>query len=143
MSSQTSAAPGRTGTRGRSVAAVAAAIVANVVLSLAADQLFHTLGVYPPWGQPMYEAGDNLLALSYRIVFGILAGYVAARLAPSRPMRHVRVLGVIAVVLASLRVVLTVVGPDLGLAWYPIALAITAYPCVWLGGRIHLRRATN
>jgi hypothetical protein len=143
MSSPTTTAPGRTGTRGRSIAAIGVAIVANVVLSLAADQLFHTLGAYPPWGQPMYEARDNLLALSYRMVFGILAGYLAARLAPSRPVRHVQVLGVIALVLASLGVVVTVVGPDLGPAWYPIALAITAYPCVWLGGRLYLRRATN
>jgi hypothetical protein len=143
MPTETATAPAHPRSRGRSLAAVGVAIAANVVLSLAADQLFHTLGAYPPWGQPMYEAGDNLLALSYRMVFGILAGYIAARLAPSRPMRHVRVLGVIALVLSGLGVLVTVVGPDLGPAWYPIALAITAYPCVWLGGRLYLRRATN
>ena len=25
---------------------------------------------------------------------------------------------------------------DLGPNWYPIALAVTAYPCTWLGGRM-------
>jgi hypothetical protein len=137
------AAPGRSSTRGRSIAAVGVAIVANVVLSVAVDQLFHVLAVYPPWGQPMHESGDNLLALSYRIAFGILAGYMTARLAPRQPMRHVKVLGLIALVLASLGVLVTFAGPDLGPAWYPIALAITAYPCVWLGGRLSVRRTTN
>ena len=26
---------------------------------------------------------------------------------------------------------------DLGPDWYPVALALTAFPCVWLGGVIH------
>jgi hypothetical protein len=25
---------------------------------------------------------------------------------------------------------------DLGPSWYPIALAVTAYPCTWFGGRL-------
>ena len=25
---------------------------------------------------------------------------------------------------------------DLGPSWYPIALAVTAYPCRWFGGRL-------
>ena len=28
---------------------------------------------------------------------------------------------------------------DLGPMWYPIAIAVTAYPCTWLGGRMGLR----
>jgi ABC-type xylose transport system permease subunit len=30
--------------------------------------------------------------------------------------------------------------PDLGPNWYPIALALTGFPCVWLGGVIHRAR---
>ena len=29
---------------------------------------------------------------------------------------------------------------NLGPAWYPIALALTAWPCGWLGGSLYLRR---
>jgi hypothetical protein len=143
MSTQSLTAPGRTRSRGRSIAAVAAALIANVILSLAVDQVLHVLDVYPPWGQPMYEPGDNLLALSYRIAFGILAGYIAARLAPSAPMRHVRVLAIIAVLLSTAGAIGAVVAADLGPAWYPIALAISADPSVWLGGVLYVRRASN
>ena len=137
MSMLTAAAPRQNRQLGRSVVAVTAAIVANVVLSVGTDQVFHVLGVYPPWGQPMYDASLNLLALGYRIVFGVTAGYVVARLAPRAPMRHAAVLGAIALALSTLGAMASVTQYDLGPAWYPITLAITAFPCVWLGATLH------
>jgi len=125
---------------GRSILAIVGALVANAALSLAVDQLFHVLGVYPPWGQPMYDAAPNALALVYRIVFGVGAGWLVARLAPSAPMRHAAILGVIATVLATIGAIVAVTGFDLGPAWYPIALAIVAYPTVWLGAAVYTRR---
>ena len=59
------------------------------------------LDVYPPWGQPMFDTGQNLLALSYRLVYTILGGYITAGLAPHRPMRHVLILGIIGFVMAT------------------------------------------
>jgi hypothetical protein len=145
MSTQIATMPGRAGhpgrNLGRSIGAVAAALLANVVLSLATDQLFHALAVYPPWGEPMPEPSLNLLALAYRTVFGVVAGYVAARLAPRAPMRHVAVLGAIALVMATAGAVVAITRYDLGPDWYPIALALLAFPTVWLGGAVHRRRA--
>ena len=46
---------------GRSILAVLAGLVFIFVLSLGIDQLFHVLGVYPPWGEPMNDTGDNAL----------------------------------------------------------------------------------
>jgi len=126
---------------GRSITAIVVAIVANVVLSLGTDQILHVLGVYPPWGQPMYDASLNLLALSYRIVFGVVSGYLVARLAPHTPMRHAAILGIIAVVLSTLGAVAAITQADLGPAWYPIALAVVSYPCVWLGAVLQRRRS--
>ena len=139
MSALTVAAPRQSRRVGRSVFAISAAIVANAGLSLGTDQVFHTVGVYPPWGQPMHDAWLNLLALSYRIVFGVLAGYLVARLAPRAPMRHAAVLGAIALVLSTLGAVGAITQYDLGPAWYPIALAVTAFPCVWFGATIARR----
>ena len=139
MSALAAAAPSHSRRVGRSVFAVAAAIVANAGLSLGIDQVFHTLSVYPPWGQPMHDTWLNLLALSYRIVFGVLAGYLVARLAPRAPMRHAAILGAIALVLSTLGAVGAITQYDLGPDWYPIALAITAFPCVWFGATIGCR----
>ena len=138
MSGSTASAPAQSRNLSRSIAAITVAIIANVVLSIGTDQLFHTLGVYPPWGEPMNDTSLNLLALGYRVVFGIASGYLAARLAPHSPMRHAAVLGAIAVVLSALGVVVALT-QDLGPAWYPIALALLAYPCVWIGAALDAR----
>jgi hypothetical protein len=121
---------------GRSAAALLLAFLALVVLSLATDEIFHLLKVYPPWDQPMHDPGLNLLALSYRIVYTVLGGYIAARLAPHTPLRHAFVLGVIGLVFGVIGVIATG-GMDLGPRWYPIAIAVTALPCTWLGGLLY------
>ncbi len=121
----------------RSIAAVAAGLLTVVVLSLGTDQLFHVLNVYPPWGHPMYATSLNALALAYRIVYSVLCGFVTARLAPRAPMRHVTSLAVIGLVAGTLGAIAAITH-NLGPNWYPIALAATAYPCTWFGGRLGL-----
>ena len=121
---------------GRSSAAVAVGIVVGAVLSLGTDQVLHVLHVYPPWGEPMYDPKLNLLALSYRIVFAILASYIIARMAPYSPMRHALVGGLIGFVV-SLAGAIAAIPMNLGPTWYPIVLALTALPCAWLGGILY------
>ena len=75
----------------RSAVAIVVGFLSVAVFSLATDQVLHVIGVYPPWGEPMYDTGLNLLALSYRTLYTILGGYITAALAPHAPMRHVMV----------------------------------------------------
>jgi hypothetical protein len=124
---------------GRSAGAVLAGLIAIFVLSLGTDQVLHSLAVYPPWGQPMREPGLNLLALSYRIVYGVLGSYLTARLAPRAPMRHALILGAIGLGLSTAGAVVGI-RMDLGPAWYPILLALTALPCAWAGGALYAGR---
>jgi len=123
----------------RSTAAVLAGFLLVVFLSLATDQVLHVLRVYPPWGEPMWDPRLNLLALVYRTIYTIASGYVVAGLAPHRPMRHVFVLGVIGAIGGTAGLVATW-NLGFGPRWYPVALAITAFPCVWLGGALFARR---
>jgi hypothetical protein len=120
---------------GRSVLALAAGIAVNFI-ALPVDQLFHVLEVYPPWGVPMTETSDNLLALAYRIILGVASGWVTARLAPSAPMKHALVLGGIGTVLSALGL-LGAMQMDLGPLWYPALLVVVALPCAWLGARLY------
>ena len=121
---------------GRSIAAVVIGFVVVAVLSLATDQLLHVLEVYPPWGQPMHDPALNALALAYRIVYSIFGCWLTARLAPRRPMLHAMIVGAIGFVLSAAGAIVTVTQFELGPAWYPIALALTALPCAWLGGKL-------
>jgi len=123
---------------GRSVLAIVAGFLVVVILSLGIDEVLHLLKVYPPWGEPMYEPRLNALALSYRIVITVLSGYVTARLAPRNPMKHVVIGGLIGVLLGCAGVLGAMQIP-MGPIWYPIAIAVTGFPSVWLGGMLYAR----
>jgi hypothetical protein len=86
----------------------------------------------------MYEPGLNALALSYRIVSTVFSGYVTARLAPRKPMKHVVIGGLIGVLLGFAGVLGAMQIP-MGPIWYPIAIAVTGFPSVWLGGMLYAR----
>ena len=126
--------------RWRSAAAIFLGFAAVVVLSLGTDQVLHMLQVYPPWGEPMNDTGLLLLALAYRMVYTVAGGYIAARLAPSAPMRHAVILGLIGLVPGTAGI-FAAASTDLGPLWYPVVLDLSGLPCCWLGGVLH--RATQ
>ena len=119
----------------KSAGAVLAGIVAGIILTLGTDEILHLAGVFPPWGHP---TGDNplLLATAYRIVYGAVASYIAARLAPDRPMAHALASGVVALIVSAADAAATWNrGAEFGPHWYPLALIVIAVPCAWAGGK--------
>ncbi len=108
-----------------------AGFVVVFALSLGTDQVLHLMGVYPPWGQPMFDPALNMLALGYRLVYDTFGSYLTARLAPFAPMRHALIGGVIGLALCTAGAIVAI-RMDVGPAWYPI-LALRA-PTAWLGG---------
>jgi hypothetical protein len=120
----------------KSTLAILAGFIVVVALSLGTDQLFHVLDVYPPWSEPMNDVGDNLLALLYRCIYGVIGSYITARCAPHRPMLHVWIGAMIGFVL-SMGGIIAALNMNLGPVWYPVAITLTALPCAWLGGILH------
>lgn len=123
----------------RGAGAVLAGFVAVFVLSLGTDQVLHVLKVYPPWGQRMSDT-LFLLATAYRIAFNVAGGYITARLAPHAPMRHALILGFTGLTFGVAGVMVALAKPDLGPLWYPVAIALAAVPCAWLGGALYRPR---
>jgi peptidoglycan/LPS O-acetylase OafA/YrhL len=114
-----------------------AGFVLTAGLSLGMDAVMHAAGVFPPWGEPMSD-GLYAWATVYRVAFTVAGGYLTARLAPRRPMRHVIALGVVGLAAAAAGAAATWnAGPAFGPRWYPLALVVTALPCVWAGGLLH------
>jgi hypothetical protein len=70
-------------------------------------------------------------------VFATAGCYLTARLAPSQPMRHALVLGVLGLVF---NVAGTVAMWDTAPAWYHVASLLLVMPYAWLGGRIRDRQ---
>jgi len=120
----------------RSVGAVVAGLLVVIIITTATDALLHATGIFPPWGQPMSDS-LFLLAFAYRIVYGIVGGYITARLAPDKPVKHAVVLGAMGFVLSLAGAAATWNrGPEFGPKWYPLALIVIAIPTAWLGGKL-------
>ncbi len=124
----------------KSIGAVLAGLLTAALLSIATDAVMHTKGIFPE-GPDMSNA-LYALAMTYRCVFQVGGGYLTARLAPMRPMKHVWILAGIGQVLSLLGIVAwSMIGGPL---WYPLALVATAIPSVWIGGWMQQRStATN
>ncbi len=120
----------------RSVGAVLAGLLFVIIITTATDALLHATGIFPPWGKPMSDS-LFLLAFAYRIVYGIVGGYITARLAPNQPVKHALLLGVVGFVLSLAGAVATWNrGPEFGPKWYSLALIVIAIPTAWLGGKL-------
>jgi hypothetical protein len=129
----------RTGRRiGASVGAVLAGFVTTFALSSAIDAVLHAAGVYPRLGVRMSD-GLFGLALVYRGLAAIAGGWVTARLAPSRPMRHALILAGVGSLAGLAGVAVAITQPEIGPLWYPVLLVVTALPCIWLGARWRAR----
>lgn len=121
----------------KSIGAVVAGFLTVVLLSIGTDWVVEHLGIFPPpSAEGLYITWMLVLALAYRTIFTVAGGYVTAWLAPSNPMRLVIILGI----LGTLGGIGGVIGGwNLSAHWYPIAIAVLAFPSVWVGGKLRTR----
>jgi hypothetical protein len=119
---------------GRSILALVAGMLTAIILSLATDLGLHAMGLTPALGQPMSDPW-LLLATTYRTIYGVIASYIVARLAPNRPMQHALIGGFIGL-LASIAGAVATWNSGLGPHWYPLSLIVLALPPAWFGGKL-------
>ncbi len=123
----------------KSIGAIIGGFLVVVLLSVGTDFVLESLlHVFPPQSAGPYPTWMLVLAFIYRSVFAATGGYVTAMLAPTNKMRHVIVLGVLGI-LGGVAGIFA--GWNLSDHWYPIALAVTAFPLVYLGGWYYTRRS--
>lgn len=120
---------------GRSILALLAGFIVNVVLSVAADFALQAMGVLPHIGRGAMNDSQCALAASYRTLFGVFGSYVVARLAPYRPLEHALFGAGIGMMLATAGAVATW-NAALGPHWYPLSLIVLALPSGWAGARL-------
>lgn len=126
----------------KGIGAILAAMIFIVVSHTGTDLVLERLGVFPPPEQGLHITWMVVTATIYRSIYTVVGGYITAALAPDPPMRYVIILGLIGLTLGTLGAIVTI-PMKLGPAWYPIALAVLALPCVWLGGKLRTRRVTG
>jgi hypothetical protein len=119
----------------RSVGAILAGMFGGAFLSIFTDLMLQKTGIFPPFSGVAFVWYLLLIALIYRGIYYIISGYIAASLAPDRPMGHASVLAAIALVITIAGSIANW-GRAAGSEWYPIALILISYPCVWFGGKL-------
>ena len=122
----------------KGIGAVLAGMVFIVVTHSGTDFVLESLGIFTQPNEGFHTTWMVVTATVYRSIYTIGGGYVTAALAPNPPMRWVLILGLIGTVMSTLAAIVTIpmrIAPS----WYPIALAVLALPCVWLGGKLRTR----
>ena len=119
---------------GRSILALLAGMLTAIILSIGTDLALHAIGFTPPLGQPMSDPW-LMLATPYRTIYGVIASYIVARLAPNRPMQHALIAGFIGLIVSIAGAVATW-NSGLGPHWYPLSLVVLAVPPAWVGGKL-------
>lgn len=121
----------------RLILAIITGMVVITLLSVGTDHIFHLTHVYPPYGQPMFDAGLLLLATAYRFVYQVLGCWLAAGIARSRASAATWTMGIIGVVMW---IVGWLTVKDGGPAWYPLLGAALSVPSALLGRQLYYAR---
>jgi hypothetical protein len=117
----------------RVLRSLAAVVAGYLIFALSAAALFQVAGRDPHAPQPLWFVAT---AVAYGMLFAGLGGFVAARLAPIRPLLHS---GGVAFVLALGAAGSLAASPGADATWSQwTALALMA-PSAWLGGRLAAR----
>lgn len=121
----------------RSVLAVGAGFVLIAVLSFGTDLLVRA--ALPDAFDATGRTGSVpllLLTLAYVGVYAVAGCYMAAALAPSRPLRHALVLGALGLAFTTAGTLATW---DTAPPWYHAVALLLVLPYAWLGGWLRQR----
>jgi hypothetical protein len=122
----------------RSIIAVVVGFLVIGVLAFGTDAILKSSvpGVFGP--DDRVDSVTWLLVIQlYVFAYAVFGCWLAARLAPNRPMRHAIILGVLGLVFNIAR---TIALWDKMPAWYHIVALALVMPAAWVGGRIRERQ---
>ncbi|HSX39102.1 MAG TPA: hypothetical protein VLI92_00740 [Candidatus Saccharimonadales bacterium] len=125
----------------KNVFAVIAGFITVFVLSTVTDLILQVLKLFPDQNyKTAYVWYLLLIALIYRCIYTVLGGYVTAKISANKPLVQVTILGILGTIAGIGGII---AGWKYGAHWYAIALAVTAFPCIWLGYKIFVRQTPS
>jgi hypothetical protein len=119
----------------KSIGVILLGFMVNALLSVITDFLLESTGILPHPSKGLFETWAIILVLFYRGVYGILTGFIVARLIYDKPVVHVMILGVIGTLITLIAMSDPMVAEKAPL-WFGYTLAAIPIPMVWLGAKI-------
>lgn len=122
----------------RSIGAIVLGFVVIGALALGTDALLRETApqFYGPGGR-VDHVGFLLFTQLYVVAYATFGCWLAARLAPARPMRHALALGALGL---AFNVMGTITLWHTAPAWYHVLALTLVMPAAWLGGRLRERQ---
>jgi hypothetical protein len=117
----------------RSILAIVAGFVLIGALAFGTGAALQAAGLFPAPGEPVTDIGPLLLETAYVAVFAIAGCWLAAWLAPNRPMRHALILGLLGLAFNLMGAVATWGQRP---AWSILLNLALVMPYAWIGGRL-------
>lgn len=124
----------------RSILVIVAGFLIIGALSIGTDAALVAAHILPPRGHPVTDLPLLLLVTGYVAVYAILGCYVTAALAPSKPMLHALILGVLGLAFNLANVpAMRALYP----AWFVVLSVALVLPYAWIGGRLAETKLTR
>lgn len=125
----------------RSVIAIVVGFLVIGVLAMGTDALLKSTvpGIFGP--DDRVDSVPWLLIIQlYVFAYAVFGCWIAARLAPNKPMRHALILGLLGLLF---NIAGTIALWDKMPAWYHIVALALVIPAAWVGGRIRERQVAR
>lgn len=124
----------------KSIAAVFLGFVLGAALSIGTDFLLDNAGTISMENFKDSSLSIIIMVIIYRFIYNVAGCYLAAKLAPNNPMKHVIIIGIIGTILS---VIGTIAMWDKAIPFYNIAIILISFPSAWLGGKLFLINQLN
>ena len=119
------------------VRSILAVVAGYLIFALSAFAFFQVSGQPPRQAAPM---PIMLGSIAFGMVFAIIGGYVAARLARRRPLAHGVAVAVVLALGATISLLSTL---DRGAVWSQVAALVLMAPCAVLGSWLRSRQVAG
>jgi hypothetical protein len=124
----------------KSVGALIAGFLCIFVLSVATDhalEAMRLLKVEPFFFNPWWII---VIVIVCRCGYTIAGGYITGKLAPTKTMQHVLILGILGLIMNIMgAVMLWNIAPH----WFSVLLVLLFLPCVWIGGKLGIANSSE
>lgn len=124
----------------KSIGAILAGFVLGAVLSVGTDFILDKLGIMSMENFRQTPFFIILVVIIYRFTFNVTGCYLAARLAPNKPMKHAIIMGIIGTVISLAG---SISMWESAIPFYNISIIVMSMPSAWLGGYLYVKSQTR
>jgi len=121
----------------RSILAIVTGFLVIGLLAFGTGAALTAAGVFPAATQPVTDIGLLLLETAFVGVYAIFGCWLAAFLAPARPMRHALILGALGL---AFNLAMAAGTWELRPTWSIVLNLALVMPYAWIGGRLRERQ---